>query len=469
MDVEPTDPGDAELEHVMAMRSLVGRAVTTARIAVTLPGQWKAAYRSPQQIAAARDRRVRATVRYAAATVPFYRRLFPELGIDPREIVTATDLERIPIIDRSIVQSCPEDFLSTSRLAREAVRFNTSGSTGEPLSVWHDRATMAANVAYSLRARQVVAQFCGRTFRYRELSVRRRDSTLQRIGDHARRDAILPRSGRRLVLQPSDPVEVIVSAINAFRPDVLRGYGSFLESFVRTVAAQDIPLHRPKLVIFGADGLSHEGRRLIRETLGAPVVGSYGSVEIFKIAFQCGEGPHYHLHEDLAFVRVVDDAGRTLPAGQRGQLVVSDLVNRATVLLNYRLGDVSMRLDGRCSCGRTLPLLGDVEGRAEDILTLADGSTVHPRDLWALVGQTPGLLRYQLVQRRLDDFELRLVMADDEAWTAVAETLPSALSPILHGARVMVTRHESLEPGPSGKFRLVVGLGQDRRSTTRPS
>lgn len=429
-------------------------------MAAILPREWGAAYRAPEQIAAERDRRLRETVRYAAATVPWYRRLFAEMGVDPREIRAAADLERLPIIDRATVQRRPDDFLSDSRRARGAMAFPTSGSTGEPLTVWHDPTSMAANVGYSVRERRALMRYTGRAYRYRQLSVRRVGGTVQRIGATARERAFIPLRPPRLIVPSSAGLEEVVTAINSFQPDLLRSYGTLLESFYRTVVARDIPLHRPRLVVFGADGLSPQGRRLIRETLGIPVIGIYGTVEVFKIAFQCGEGTHYHLHEDLAHVRVVDREGRTLPPGRRGEVVVSDLVNRAMVLLNYRLGDVSMRLDERCPCGMTLPLLGDVEGRLEDILTLPDGSRLNPRDVWAVLAPEPGLLRYQLVQRRGHRFELRLVTVDDEAWASATATLPAALGPRLKGAVLELTRHESLSPDPSGKFRLVVAASR---------
>ena len=46
--------------------------------------------------------------------------------------------------------------------------------------------------------------------------------------------------------------------------------------------------------------------------------------------------------------------------------MVSNLVNRGTVLLNYRLGDVAAKLDGRCACGRTLPMMSFLEGRSDE-------------------------------------------------------------------------------------------------------
>ena len=69
-------------------------------------------------------------MRYAARTVPFYRDAFAKLGLDPREMRSALDLTRLPLISKDDLRRDPEAFVSTSRTGRNALPFETSGSTG---------------------------------------------------------------------------------------------------------------------------------------------------------------------------------------------------------------------------------------------------------------------------------------------------------------------------------------------------
>ena len=70
-------------------------------------------------------------------------------------------------------------------------------------------------------------------------------------------------------------------------------------------------------------------------------------------------------------------------AGEQGEVVISNLVNGASVLLNYPVGDVAAMSTAPCPCGRTFRSLSELEGRVEDILPLADGRFVHPLSvLW---------------------------------------------------------------------------------------
>jgi len=69
-------------------RKLYGNAVVLAN----LKGQRSIPYLPEEALKAKRDARLRKIVNYAAKTVPFYRDLFREKKIDPREIRTADDL-----------------------------------------------------------------------------------------------------------------------------------------------------------------------------------------------------------------------------------------------------------------------------------------------------------------------------------------------------------------------------------------
>ena len=93
-------------------------------------------------------------------------------------------------------------------------------------------------------------------------------------------------------------------------------------------------------------------------------------------------------------------------------MVISNLVNRGTVLLNYRFGDIGTISNEQCPCERTLPLLSELEGPAEDVIHLADGGWVHPRAVWGVIKQQTEVLQYQLIQHAPEHFELRIVTAD---------------------------------------------------------
>jgi phenylacetate-CoA ligase len=140
--------------------------------------------------------------------------------------------------------------------------------------------------------------------------------------------------------------------------------------------------------------------------------------------------------------------------------VITNLVNRGTVLLNYRLGDAARVSTGQCACGRTFPLLSQLEGRVEDVVYLEDGTMIHPRLVWDVVKQHPGVAQYQLVQLEPRRFELGLVTSDPAGFPQVADALRGDLRRLLGGAEVEATQYDTLEPPQGLKFRAVVALAK---------
>ncbi|UCC76528.1 MAG: phenylacetate--CoA ligase family protein, partial [Anaerolineales bacterium] len=188
------------------------------------------------------------------------------------------------------------------------------------------------------------------------------------------------------------------------------------------------------------------------------------AVEAFKIGFTCEERTGFHLHEDLTYVKIVDSSGRRLPPDEKGEVIISNLVNRGTVLLNYRLGDIAALSHEPCPCGRTFVMLSDLEGRVEDILHLPDGSFVHPRLVWKLFKHRTGVLRYQLIQHALDTFELRLTTIDRSAFDRVIGEVIADLRQLLgQDAIIDAVYQAEFQPYTGAKFRPVLSLLKDGR------
>ena len=100
--------------------SLIRRLVGNAVVASALRGQREFPFLPEERLRAARDERTRRIVRHAGENVPYYRDLFRTERIDPRDIRSADDLERLPLIDRAVVAHDPQRFVSTSKEGRRS-------------------------------------------------------------------------------------------------------------------------------------------------------------------------------------------------------------------------------------------------------------------------------------------------------------------------------------------------------------
>jgi phenylacetate-CoA ligase len=424
-----------------------------------LRGQYRIPYLPEQELSSLRDRRLRNIIKYAAETVPYYKNLFQKGKMDPREIRSVKDLDCLPYIDKEMVRKDPVHFVSTSRRGKNSIPFVTSGTTGMPLKVFHDLDSLLANFAFTERERAVITKICGKPFGYRIAYISYSGGIPKKFVDFYRQWTFIPIRPKYILLNISDPVEEIVKGINRFRPDVIVGYGSYLETFFKILASNHIEMHLPKVLVYGADMMTPEGKSFIEEKFRVNVQTTYLAVEAFKIGFFCEEGRGFHLHEDLCPLKIINAKGDRVKDGEKGEVVISNLVNHGTVLLNYRLGDIGSMSTERCPCGRTLPLLSELEGRVEDIIFLKAGRFIHPRSIWEVMKGRDEILKYQLIQHEPERFELRLVTVDFNTFQRVADGVVVDLRSILgSSASIRATFHEELRSPEGGKFRAVLSL-----------
>jgi phenylacetate-CoA ligase len=222
--------------------------------------------------------------------------------------------------------------------------------------------------------------------------------------------------------------------------------------------ATGTPFHRPRVVMFTSDGMSDATRRLLAEEYNIPLLSRYGAVESCQVGFECEWHRGHHVNMDLYALRITDDVGRTLPVGENGHVVVSNLLNRGMVLLNFRLGDLAAFLPEACPCGRSLPLLSWICGRSQDLIELPSGRVLHPYALTQFFHGMEDVRQYQLVQKTPTQLDVKLVVPDScdrerlrthlalrfrealgDGMTADFHFVPSIVTPPGEKRRVVVT------------------------------
>jgi phenylacetate-CoA ligase len=403
-----------------------------------------------------RDARVREIVAYAAAHVPHYRDVFRREGIDSREIRTARDLARLPLVGKEELRSSPERFLSERLPAGPTLELSTTGTTGVPVAVVHDAPSLLENMAHGERERMVEATLAGGG-RYSILEITRSGSTSRRIREWYDANTIRPARLPYRMVPISKPLEGIVEEIERWRPDVIWSYAAFLETFFRLLLGRPRPRHLPKVAVYGSGGMSAAGRTLVEEEFGVAVIAAYNAVEALKLAFVCEERRGFHIHEDLAAVRLVDRSGRPVATGATGEVVISNLVNRGTVLLNYRLGDQATLTTEPCGCGRTSRVLTSVDGRIDEIIVLPSGELVLTVQVWDALAPYRFISRWQLLQRTTHSFELHVVVSDRGALERDRDSLLASLAERLPGVETEIVEVHEI-PLNRGKFRPIIPL-----------
>ena len=409
------------------------------------------------------NRRITAIIALAYETVPFYREFMKKEKLLPADFRTAGDLEKLPLVNSEDLSKNPEWFYSSAFHESKVLALSTSGSSGRYKNIRHDFKAMFLARAGGHRNRMVLFHFVGRSLGYKEVNVSRNGGTgpavLQFYNDHS----WVPRGIRlkRTMAFPEDTFADNIRVINELEPDVIIGFGSYVGAIYRWAWLNGIPVYSPKLISYGGDTLQEPDRRIIEHEYRIPVISRYQACEALNIAFQCEMGKGFHISLDQIVLRIVDSEGNTVPPGSSGEIVISNLINRATVLLNYRMGDQGQLFPYPCTCGRTLPTFVGLRGRTDDLIVLSDGEVVHESVILSRLYSVPGVMQVQVTQQSLTSFVLKMVCAVERDTKAVSQELAGIFLETIGKADGISLKIEPVNVIPqeeNGKFRSVVSL-----------
>jgi phenylacetate-CoA ligase len=412
-----------------------------------------------EKIAAIQRRRIRSLLHYAYSQVTHYRELMDRLHLRPDDFRAAEDLERLPLLSKEELLDAPLRFIGADYRSGKGLLLHSSGTSGRARTIVYDSRALFMAIAYGYRQRKALASVVGGSFGYREVDLSRAGSLGSQLRAFYEQHSWIPGGIdlRRRFVSPAEPFESIRTAVNQFGPDVIRGYGSLLGVFFRWLHDRDLSLVRPKAVHYGGDRMAAPDRRLIEEHFGIPVFSTYQAAEALLIAFQCEHRQGFHISLDQVALRVVDDRGQSVEPGRTGEVILTNLTNRATVLINLKLGDVVKVGERPCPCGSPLPVLESIQGRADDLISVAGGSSLHALTTLPPLQAIPGVVQVQLVQRELRRFQLHVVCAREADWHVTRARLEEAFYSIFgRDLNLEVDKVERLAPDPSGKLRGVI-------------
>jgi phenylacetate-CoA ligase len=420
-------------------------------------------YASPGAIRRAQTRRVQSAVAYAAAHVPYYRETMRRLVLEPGDFRSAEDLSRLPLIERADLQRDPEYFVSERWPPDTCIKLESGGTTGEPVAYFRDPHTVLVIGAHYERARAIIRRIAGAGLAFREAIIHPPDSS-----GATNNDAFLSRSQLPSWLRVRDrtfsmlkPIEDLVPELCEFQPHVIRSYGSHLDALFTYLGRHRIAPRELRVATFGSDPISDGVREWVQSTLDVEVLGEYGAIEAPHIGFECERHRGYHANLDLYPIRLIDANGGEVKRGDAGELVVSNLVNRGTMLLNYRIGDRLAPVAEPCPCGRRLPLVSYLSRTKSAWLDLGRGERVHVQALRAPLRHEQELWRYQIVQEAPQVLALRLVSRPAADRAAIGSRLRERLSASLpDGVMLQIDFVDDLPRSPSGKIQPVVPLEQ---------
>ncbi|MEJ2417431.1 MAG: hypothetical protein P8Y45_10965 [Exilibacterium sp.] len=205
--------------------------------------------------------------------------------------------------------------------------------------------------------------------------------------------------------------------------------------------------------------------KTIERAFKAKVRQNYGTAELGTIAYDCKDNTNQHLIAEIQYVEFLR-YGKPVAPGELGEIYVTDLRNRVSPLIRYRVGDVGRAVGNQCSCGYN-GLLFQVEGRLDEIIVTPEGKAFTPSETIDFFLARPEFSFVKLVQRSDRKFTVEYVPSAAIAETLDVQLLEKRLSRefsefLETSVEVSLRKVRRIPPEGSGKYKLVISKSYDR-------
>lgn len=406
---------------------------------------------APEVIRARQLDALKAQLRHAWDTVPYYRAAWGKAGVHPSDVRDLRDLEAFPVLTKDDIRRHNRALVSSAYDIAKLRKKTTSGSTGVPLTIYCDEPAMDWKAACTIRSDewsgyrlgQRVAKVWGNP-EYRHFGLKGR-----------LRNYFFDRAVYLDTLDLNDArIAAFARAIRRHRPGLLFGHAHSLYLVACALKKKSLAGAagwsngdvRPNGIISTAMILHDWQRAVIEEVFGRNVTNRYGCEEVSLIASECEEHSGLHVNADSLYTEVQSD----------GKLLVTDIVNRGMPLIRYQVGDVVVPSSRACKCGRGLPLIERVEGRDADYVVTPAGHLISGISLTEnFATLIPGTAQVQIVQESITQLRIRLVADDfgDAGRRKVAELVRDTFG---DGVAHEVELVDAIPQEPSGKYRFCI-------------
>jgi len=431
--------------------------------------------------------RLRKILAHAYEHVPFYRKRFDDIGLDPRDVKSEADLASIPPLTKDDVMAHFPEGITAEGLDRSRWKYVASSGTTRRIMGIHDLNKATLNWAAGLRSHKLAGNhdvgkkwmeipphmctnICGADDSTRNGKLFTKelvDSLANGDGQvlrkhlyeyfYAKRQDIykrktLPSFGSEGTNIPEAEIEYYLKEISEYEPYLMEGLPLYIYSFAKHLVRTG--LAPPKVGVIKPFGGSLTGvmKERIRAAFGCSVYDNYGCSELGFIACDCDLHDGLHVFMDLYLVEVCRN-GKAVAPGELGRLLITDLSNVAMPWIRYDIGDVGRYFPDDHGCGRKSTRIR-VDGRVQDTLVNAKGEVFTSDGVFDFFHGRCDIDNFQLVEKSRGRFDLLCVPCNGAAVdrTSIAREFREFFDPSCH-VKAYVVKSIGAEDG--GKFRFV--------------
>jgi phenylacetate-CoA ligase len=365
---------------------------------------------SRDELLALQRAKLQSIVEYANQYVPYYQRVFKEEGFHPEDLrQDLTYINKIPFLTKTIIRNNWNDMLTTEPERRRRMsKLNTSGSTGEPLVFMQDSYFQDYTTAETQHHMSWIGWNFGDQHAWVYIAPPKptlKEKVRAQIADWA-----WNRFQLNACSMNEEAMIAFAKHLQLQKPKLLWCCTSSLYHFARFIRTSPYLGITFDGIFTTAEVLLPAVRQYIEETFQCKLFNRYGTMELGGVACECQAHTGYHVSVDNNYIEILNN-GFPTQADHVGDIIVTNLNNRAMPFIRYSLGDAgAWHVGENCPCGRSAPMLSVIEGRITEMFQTRDGHFVRAGFSGGFSCLThPAIKQFQVIQKSLDQMVMRLV------------------------------------------------------------
>jgi phenylacetate-CoA ligase len=398
-------------------------------------------------------KRLKLILVHAFEFVPYYKNLFMSLGFDSKVLqnLTMEDFVNFPILNKDTLRTQGVNDLLSIKTEKGGAYFSSSGSSGTPTKILYSK-KMHQRYAAAHEAR--CRNWAGVTrFDARGMIGGRRVVPEGNAKAPFHRYNFIEKQVYYSAyhISPANATDY-VEAMWKYNIQYMTGYAVSNYLLALYIKQQGLKVPKLKAVITSSEKLTAEMRSILEEVYQCKAFDGWSGVEACGMVTECEEGS-LHISEDVGLVEILDENGNEVSEGEIGEVVCTGFLNYDQPLIRYRIGDRMTKGIGTCKCGRQMPVIKEIDGRIEDVITGSDG-----RQMVRFHGVFIGLSsieKAQVIQHRLDYIEIKIQNTIDLSNEDI-QLLKQRIISQLGNVDVHVEQHAIIEQAANGKYKAVI-------------
>lgn len=318
---------------------------------------------STAQIVDWQNAQLRGFVKHAYLHTSYYKNLFDSLGLTPADIQTAKDLDKLPVINKAIINSHYDELVPDNIQQFKHRKGKTGGTTGEPMLYLCDENTWGYVTAAKIFHWKRAGYHYGDKFAAMGSAslFSQKPSLVRRIYDKLRNE--YPMNAVNLT---DELCQKYVETIKREHIHYLYGYAAALFTFTKYVKDNGIDLTQIKAVFSTSENLTDYYRKMMEETYHCKVMDCYGARDAGVTAYESAKGVYQVGYNVIA--EVVDEI-----EPNTGSLLATNFLNYAFPLIRYQFGDEVELASSINENEYNGQVIRRVMGRTSDVMRLGNG------------------------------------------------------------------------------------------------